>query len=55
MLVVGKNEAAENCVTVRSRIAKSKEGKKTADEAVAIVKEAIAKRALPEAPLTKAE
>jgi len=54
MLVVGKNEAAENCVTVRSRIAKSKEGKKTVDEAIALIKDAIVTRALPEAP-AKAE
>ncbi len=48
MLVVGKNEAAEGCVTIRSRIAKSKEGKHTADEAIALVKNAIATKALPE-------
>jgi len=49
MFVIGKNEAAEGCVTVRSRIAKSREGKKSADEAVALIAEAIATRALPEA------
>jgi threonyl-tRNA synthetase len=55
MFVVGKNEAAENCVTVRSRIAKSKEGKKTVDEAIELIKVAIATRALPEpAPEAKA-
>jgi threonyl-tRNA synthetase len=54
MFVIGKNEAAEGCVTVRSRIAKSKEGKKSADEAVAIIKDAIITRALPEGP-AKAE
>jgi threonyl-tRNA synthetase len=48
MFVIGKNEAAEGCVTVRSRIAKSKEGKHTADEALDFIKEAIATRALPE-------
>ncbi|MFA5258388.1 MAG: threonine--tRNA ligase, partial [Opitutales bacterium] len=49
MMVCGKNEAAEGCVMLRSRIAKSAEGKKGVDEAVALIKEAIVKRTLPEA------
>lgn len=48
ILVCGKKEAEEGCVTVRSRIARSCEGKKTADEAIALIKEAIDTRALPE-------
>ncbi len=48
VFVCGKNEAAEGCVTIRSRIAKSAEGKKSADEAIALVKKAIETRALPE-------
>ncbi len=49
MFVIGKTEAAEGCVTVRSRISKASEGKKGADEALAMIRQAIETRALPEA------
>ncbi|MCD8483156.1 MAG: threonine--tRNA ligase [Verrucomicrobia bacterium] len=49
MFVVGKNEAAEGKVTVRSRVRKSVEGARSTAEAIDLLLTEIASRQLPEA------
>lgn len=48
MFVIGKKEAAENAVSVRSRIRKEFEGVKSVDEAVSLILSDIASRHLPD-------
>ena len=48
MFVIGKKEAAENAVSVRSRIRKEFEGSKSADEAISLILSDIASRHLPD-------
>jgi len=47
MFVIGKNEAAEGKVTIRSRVNKSHEGSASADEAIGKILQVIADRELP--------
>jgi len=47
MFVIGKNEAAEGNVTIRSRVNKAHDGAKPADEAIGLILEQIAEKALP--------
>jgi threonyl-tRNA synthetase len=49
MFVIGAKEAESRSVGVRSRVRKSAEGTRSIEEAVALIREEIATRALPEA------
>lgn len=56
MFVLGKNEVADNLVTIRSRVNKSDEGARSTAEAIALILQRIADKALPniETPPTRA-
>ena len=48
MLVIGKNEAVEKTVSLRSRLDKSLEGSYQVNEAVALLQKLIQERTLPQ-------